>query len=165
LQRGPTGLLVAITERACYLDIRCYRAFPLSCPEQWIVFLDGAGHEIGVLRSIEELDPPSQLLCRQELQWRYVVPRALEIVAIRAESGEGTGSAQLVWDVQTDRGPMRLHIPNLYEAVRVLSGNRMLLTDRDGRRLLLQDVASLSARSRTLLARYLWLDTVQEGGR
>ena len=160
LFRGPTGVLRLTTGAASYLNVVCYRAFPLSHPEEWVVFVDGAGKEIGMLRDPEALEASSAALCNEELDLRYVVPRVVEVVSVREDYIENRWNPALVWELMTERGPLRLHLPNLADHVRPLGPGRLLFTDRDGRRCLLQDAGNLPPRSRALLSRYLWLDAL-----
>jgi hypothetical protein len=157
LRRGPDGELRMITPEVTYLRVRCYRAFPLSAPEAWVVFFDGAGKHIGLVEDLAPLDADSAALCREELELRYVVPLAREVLAVREEVAENRWNPAQVWDLDTDRGPLRLHLPNLAEHIRPVGEGRLLFTDRDQRRCLLRP-AELSPRSRALAGRYLWLD-------
>ncbi len=159
LRRGPSGDLRLVTPEVAHLWVRCYRAFPLSAPDGWVVFFDKAGGHIGLMESLTGLDPESAALCREELELRYVVPLVREVRAIREEFGENRWNPAQVWDVDTDRGPLRLHLPNLADHIRAVGEGRLLFTDRDQRRCLLRPV-DLSPRSRALVGRYLWLDGV-----
>ena len=157
LHRGPTGALRLTTEKVTYLHVACYRAFPLTSADEWIVFFDGAGAHIGILPDVSRLDPTSATVCREELELRYVVPHVREVLSVREEIAENRWNPALVWDLHTDRGPLRLHLPNLQDHVRSLGPGRLLLHDRDGRRAVLEP-AELPVHSRTLVERYLWLD-------
>ncbi len=157
LRRGPTGAVRLGTPQATHLQVQVYRSFPLSAPEEWIVFFDGAGAHIGTLRTLDGLEAASAALCREELELRYVVPPVTEVLAVREEVLENRWNPALVWDVVTAGGPIRLHLPNLQDHVRVVGDGRLLLTDRDGRRCLLVP-AALDAPARALVGRYLWLD-------
>ncbi len=160
LHRAADGALRLCTAAATYLRVSCYRAFPLSAPEEWVVFFDGGGAHVGVLEAVADLDEASAALCREELELRYVVPLVRDVLAVREEFAENRWNPALVWDVETERGPFRLHLPNLQDHVRPLGPGRLLLTDRDGRRCVL-DPAALSGHGRALVARHLWMDAEQ----
>lgn len=162
LHRAADGTLRLEAVDRCHLRVACYRAFPLSARREWIVFFDGGGGHIGVLEDLAALDAASAAACSEELELRYVVPAASEVLSIREESGESEWNPAQIWDLLTDRGPLRLHLPNLADHVRPVGEGRLLLTDRDQRRCLLLP-ARLDARSRTLVSRYLWIDGLQEG--
>lgn len=162
LHRGPTGALRATVEDGCprsYLQVQVHRAFPLSDAERWTVFLDGQGREIGTLEDPAALEPESRRLCAEELDLRYLTPHVTEITGIREDAIDGGGawSPVLIWDLRTDRGPLRLRLPNLLDHVRTLGPGRLLIWDRDGRRAEITDVQALPEASRDWLSRYLWL--------
>ena len=157
LQRGPTGALLLSTPDVTYLQVACYRAFPLDAPDRWIVFFDGRGEHIAILPDVSALEPASAAACREELDLRYVVPRVIRVAAVREEVAENRWNPALVWDLETERGPLRLHLPNLEDHVRAVGPGRLLLMDRDGRRAVLEP-AALSAHDLAIVERYLWLD-------
>ena len=157
MQRGPTGALRLSTPAVTYLQVACYRAFPLTAPEEWIVFFDGRGEHIGILPDVSALEPPSAEACREELDLRYVVPRVTRVASVREEVAESRWNPALVWDLETERGPLRLHLPNLENHVRPLGPGRLLLVDRDCRRAVLEP-AGLGPHDLALVQRYLWLD-------
>ena len=161
LHRGSTGVLRATVdgERACsHLQVSVFRAFPLSDPEEWVVLLDSQGREIGTLRNPGDLDPESMVLLREELELRYLTPHVTEVLEIREETAEGGGwTPAMVWELATDRGRVRLRLPNLADHVRGLGPGRLLLTDREGRRVEIHDAHALPQASRAWLGRYLAL--------
>jgi hypothetical protein len=161
LHRGPTGAVRATVEGEAarsYLSVSLYRAFPLSEPERWVVLLDGQGREIGTVRDPQELDPESRRIVAEELEIRYLTPKVLEVLEIREDQTEGGGwSPALIWDLATDRGRVRLRLPNLADHIRVLGPGRLLIQDREGRRVEIPSVQALSRASRAWLARYLAL--------
>jgi len=162
LYRGPTGVLRATIEEEparSYLHVLVYRAFPLSEPAQWVVLLDGQAKEIGMIEDPAALDPESQALCAEELELRYLTPHVTAVREIREDTLEGGGawSPVLVWELVTDRGPMRLRLPNLLDHIRLLGPGRLLIWDRDGRRAEFADIAALDESSRRWLKKYLWM--------
>lgn len=164
LERGPRGELRLSEPGMTHLRVSCYRAFPLTAPEEWIVFFEGDGAHIGVLASVDALDPASAAACREELDLRYLVPWVDEVLAVREESGENRWRPAQIWDVRTDRGVFRLRLPNLTDHVRLLDDGSMLLSDRDGRRCRL-DADRLDDASLALLRHYLWAGPVERRGR
>ncbi len=162
LHRGPAGQLRVSVEtepERSYLQATVHRAFPLSSPEEWVVLLDGAGREIGTIQDPSALDARSRDLLAEELDLRYLTPMVQEVVSIAEDALEGGSrwSPVLVWDVLTDRGPFQLRLPNLADHLRVLGPGRLLIWDREGRRVEFPSLEALPERSRMVLRRYLAL--------
>ena len=57
-----------------WIKIAVARAFPLSDPDHYLGFLDGAGKDIGMLQDPALLDPASRQVIDEELDKRYFVP-------------------------------------------------------------------------------------------
>ncbi len=146
-----------------------YRTHPLSAPAEWISVvvlddLDSDGHrsdgspggrvEVGVLPDLEGLDPPSRQAVETALWLRYFMPTVVRITAVAEESPGQNGA--VVWELDTDRGYMRLRMANLFEGIEQLPSGRIVLSDRDGNRAHIPDAAGLDPQSRRLLERYYW---------
>jgi hypothetical protein len=158
LHRGPTGVLRATVGGdggRSYMRVSVYRAFPLSRPERWITLCDGDGREIGTIADPQALDPASCALLAEELELRYLTPRVTQLLQIREDTTEGGGwTPALVWDMETDRGPLRMRLPNLADHVRALGPGRYLIQDREGRRVEV-DASTLPPDGRARLGRHL----------
>jgi len=156
LRRGLRGDLQLLTAEICHLRVRLSRPFPLSRPDAWVAVQGADGREIGLMPGLGGLDRDSRALAEEALRMRYFTPRVTAIVELRDES-EGGRSGGVVWELQTDRGPATLHMPNTNDHLQPLGGGRILLTDRAGNRYEIPDVHALDAASRGRLARFIWL--------
>jgi hypothetical protein len=118
------------------------RLFPLTEPERWISVLDKEGQEVGVLVELKGLASEALHLVREELRRRYLVPQISRILACRDrfELAE--------WTVQTDRGKRTFLTRNLREQVKEPMASRLMLTDVEGNRFDIPDVAALDPDSR-----------------
>lgn len=143
LETAPDGTVRAIVEdESCGMRIEAYRAFPLSHPDEHIVLRDGGGREIGVLRDLREIDAPTRALVEDELRRRYFMPQITAILSVT----ERFGSTE--WEVETDRGPRRLAMRQINEAITEVSPVRYLLTDVEGNRYEVKDLNALDSDSR-----------------
>ena len=143
IETAPDGTLRAIIEDdSCGMRVEAYRAFPMSHPEEHIVLRDGGGREIGVLRDLREVALPMRALIETELRRRYFLPQITAILSVT----ERFGSTE--WDVETDRGPRRLAMRQINEAITEISPERYLLTDVEGNRYEVKDLNSLDPESR-----------------
>jgi hypothetical protein len=146
--RLPPGAVhprVEISAELCILAARVRRAFPLSEPERFISLLDGAGKEIGVLRSLDELDAEARAIFQKELDRRYFTPRILHIEHLRQDGG--------MWRfrVQSQHGPAQFYVRNWRDSSHEIAQGRFQITSVDGQRFEIEDYESLDERSKALL--------------
>jgi hypothetical protein len=78
----------------------------------------------------------------------------VRIVSVRDEDPGQSGA--VVWQLQTDRGPVRLRMVSLFDGIQQLDTGRLIFSDRDGNRADIPDVSALDPASRKLLERYYW---------
>ena len=140
IQVGDEFVVLAATLR---------RIFPLSNPETYICIQDGAGKEVGVLRTVSGLDESSQIIFKEELDRRYFTPEILKIDALKQEAG--------MWrfDVQTQRGATRFFVRNWRDNAHEISPNRWQILSVDGARFEIRNLEELDAGSQKLLDQLL----------
>lgn len=125
------------------------RAFPLSDPEHYIGFLDGAGKDVGVLHDPGLLAPESRKVVEEELEKRYFVPIVERVVSVKEEFGT------VYWTVETDRGTKEIVVRNLRDNIQELSQSRIIITDADGNRFEFPDTSKLDSKSLAIIMRNL----------
>lgn len=149
LTRNSGGLLQAVIDGVEHPHVALFRTYPLSRPFQYISVRDPKGEEIGIVRALSELDTDSRQEAEAELRLAYLVPRVTRIDRIKDEPG------LWIWDLQTDRGPLRAAMRNLHEHLQVPGTGRLLITDMDGRRCEIASVEALDSHSRRELAKVM----------
>jgi hypothetical protein len=152
-----------------YPEIIPYMPFPLTHPADWVSLVavtdpDSDGRrsdggmservELGVLPGLDGLDADSRDALAEALHLRYFMPRVLRIVSAWDEAPGQTGAVH--WQLETDRGEMRMRMPNLFEGIQELEAGRLILSDGEGNRAEIPSVAALDPQSRRLLDRYYW---------
>ena len=125
------------------------RAFPLSDPEHYIGFLDGAGKDVGILHDPGLLDPESRKVVEEELEKRYFVPIVERVTGVKEEFGT------IYWTVETDRGTKEIVVRNLRDNIQELSQSRIIITDADGNRFEFPDTNKLDNKSLGIIMRNL----------
>ena len=125
------------------------RAFPLSDPEHYIGFLDGAGKDVGMLHDPGPLDAESRKVVDEELQKRYFVPVVERVTSVKEEFGT------IYWTVETDRGTREIVVRNLRDNIQELSASRVIITDADGNRFEFADTGKLDNKSLGIIMRNL----------
>jgi Domain of unknown function (DUF1854) len=147
-RRGAILRLTVEDDRS-YLKVTVVRVFPLSRPQRPLSVRDGANKEVGILVDDARLDPESRRLVQEEIERRYLTPTIQRVVAIKERFGT------VEWSVETDRGPWKFTMRNPRENVIHPTPGRYLLTDVDGNRFDVRDLAALDAPSQAWILRFL----------
>ena len=149
VQRDDVGRLVFWDKRGReHVGVEPVRAFPLSDPERHITLLDSHGRELLTIDNLAELPGESREAIAAELADRQFLPRIERVVRVQdAKEPE-------IWDVVTDRGPVRFLLGDS-EEIRRLGPHRAILLDVHGGRYFIPDSRQLDARSQHILTRYL----------
>lgn len=142
---GASGLRVEIEGERSLPAAIIRRAFPQSEPSQYLSIQEADGNEIGLLRSIDELDPASRDAALQELDRRYYTPRITGIKALRHEAG------MWFFQVETQRGQTEFYVRNWRDSAHEIALGRLQINSVDGQRFEIEDFAKLDARSQTLM--------------
>jgi hypothetical protein len=149
LARHGDALRLTLEGDRCYLQVSAVRAFPLSEPLRYISLRDATDDEIGIVADAAALDEGSRRLLEEELDRRYMVPVITAVLGIV----ERFGSVE--WRVATDRGERSFTTRNLRENVTQPAPTRYLISDVDGNRFDIRDIAALDAASQRFLMRHL----------
>lgn len=156
-EAGAAGGLSAVVKGVTYEEVKPARTHPISDPDGFIS-LKGAPAgttsetEIGVLRSLEALEPPQRRLVDDALARRYLGSTIVKILGIREEFG------YMYWDVLTDRGERQLVLPRwnqTHVTEAGADGEGRVVLDVWGNRSLIPDVSRLDENSRRLFERFV----------
>ena len=148
LTHDAWGRLVLIdAEGRRHVGVEPVRGFPISDPGHWIALCDAEGHEILHIEALADLPPVVRQTLEEELAAREFVPLIKRIVRTSGDIFPAH------WEVETDRGPTRLHI-DTEDDIRHLGSHRVLITDARKSRFQVPDTRGLDAYSRKVLERY-----------
>ncbi len=123
---------------------RVVRAFPLTMPWRYIIFIDEDNREIGLLRDIKSLDESSMKELKDELEKVYFIPKIKRIRQIKEEFGV------LIWETETDKGPRRFEVTSRRN-VKKIDKRRIIVRDVDGNLYDIPDYTDLDQKSIILL--------------
>jgi len=98
-QNGDSLILFADGEEL-HID-HIVRCFPFSTPDQWVSLRDLDGTELGLLPTLDGLNPQARALVEEHLKDRYDIPKIQTILNIESNKEGGT-----TWDIDTNAGPM-----------------------------------------------------------
>ena len=149
LERNAFGRLVLTdADVQCYEGVEVNRAFPISCPGQWISISDPHGHEVLCIRRLEQLPAELRQIVEEELAASEFVPIIRRLLDVQAHVDPSR------WRVETDRGPITFMLDS-EESLRRLGPFTALFIDMHGIRYLIPDTRKLPPASRRLLERRL----------
>lgn len=143
--RGQGGVFQGVVEGKPFDELIVYRAFPFLYTAQYISIRDAKGEELGIIRDLGELDAESSAELEKELQFRYFLPRVMRVDSVKHKTD------LWLWELQTTLGPTRMAMRNLHEHMQFPGGNRIILTDINGKRCEITDWRSLDSHSRKQL--------------
>jgi len=126
-------------------EVSIYRLFPLSDPEGWLSVVDKDNKEVGIIRELRGCPREPLALIREELAHRYLVPHILRINSCRDQFDFS------IWEVETDRGPIKFHVRRQQENIQRPLPHRVTLTDIEGNRYDIVDINELDEESRRYL--------------
>jgi len=140
-QRTEGGLLAAVIADETYKEVVLYRTFPHTMPYEYISVRDSESKEIGVIRTIDQLSEASKEEAIRELNLRYLIPVVQRINEVKQE--------QELWTlkIETDRGPMTLLIQHAHDHIIHTKTGGMLISDMEGRRCEIRDLAGMDKKS------------------
>jgi len=81
-----------------YESLSPAKPFPITSPE-YVIFRDGNGADVCVVRDINELDDDSKRNLQSILDKMYFIPKIVKIERIE------TSGDEFEWDIVTDKGP------------------------------------------------------------
>jgi hypothetical protein len=148
-QRHGARLRLTIAGDCSYLDVTVLPAFPLSDPWRYVSVRYGDNKEVGIIADARALDDASRRLVEHDLERRYIVPVIRRVLAVKERFGT------VDWTVDTDRGVRRFTTRNLRENLVQPAPNRYLITDVDGSRYDVRDLAALDGASQAWLLRHV----------
>jgi len=136
-------------EERTYLVCQIARAFPLSLAEKYIGLRDAKDKDIGMLETLEGLDPASRTIVDEELARRYFLPQILRVTKVKKEYDT------VNFEVDTDKGPRKFAVQNLKDSVFEVTPGRVMLTDRTGSRYEIPDLSKVDTETLAILSRVL----------
>lgn len=145
--RSPGGFLDLDYKGKHYEKVRLARLEPLTNPEQYISVADEE-EEIGIIPSLDALEPAQRELVGEVLRYKYFTPRILSV----QETTERI--SYLFIDCTTSAGKKRICVSDYTSNMRQL-GNAVSILDAQGNRYFIDDVRQLDRKSFIKLDQYL----------
>ena len=139
------NVVLDLPAKLTYKRVTVRLAFPITAPNQFIVFKGYCGKDLGILRCVFDLEPISRGILLRELDRAYFRPTIVKVNCIRMDS------AVPIWDVETDRGHRIFEAENNSLDLREFDSGRILIIDVDRNQYEIQDYRKLDRRSRIIV--------------
>ncbi len=122
-----------------YESLSPAKPFPITSPE-YVIFRDGNGADVCVVRDINELDDDSKRNLQSILDKMYFIPKIVKIERIE------TSGDEFEWDIVTDKGPRTFRTRGRMSIIPV--GDRIIVTDVNDNVYEIVDAYKLDGKSR-----------------
>lgn len=141
-------LTLTLADGRSFADLEPRRLFPISAGDTYISLLSEKDEEIALIRDLHALNEASQKAVLACFAIMYRIPVITKIVDINEKFGT------LMWQVETDRGPVTFLIRGRYQTVKRI-GKRFRVRDNCDNRYEIPDYTELDPHSRRLLLPYM----------
>lgn len=133
-----------------YKRIVLSRTMPYTNPESYICIADMDMKEIGILEKVSDLSKDQADIVREELSKRYFNPIITEVESAKMKMG------YVYFDVILTTGKKVFTVKDFSRNIRQLDSNRLVITDVDGNRYLIENLEALDVKSQKRLEPYLF---------
>ena len=126
-----------------------HRCFPFETPDEYISVLNKDGREYAMIRDLAEMPDEAQEIIRAELDRKYLCPTVTKIKSLKEKLGYS------FWEVETDKGDMSFSMHDTYRNIARVGDGMLIISDVDGNRYRIDDVAKLDRKSFKRIELYL----------
>lgn len=115
-------------------------SFPHTNNRIYISVRTSDNKEVGIIPSIDDYPEETVQLLEKHIRIRYYAPVITKVIRIREEFGYS------YWETETTAGPCRFTVRSGNQNVKLVAEDRLLVTDVDGNRFIIEHVSKLSDR-------------------
>ncbi len=143
IKKGDLLSLVKISDgkEEVFDRVVLVRNFPFEYTDKYITVLDHSSKELGLIMTLDDLDDECREFIREDIERRYYMPCITRVMRMKEKSGFSS------WTVETDKGEVTFSVRDTYKNIIRLQGGRCIITDVDGNRYEIKNVAQLDKKS------------------
>ena len=138
-----------------YKHIVLRRIMPIDQPLHYISVADHDNKEIGIIKSVAELETDQREIVERELDNRYYSPQVLEIASVKDKLGYVYMEMRLK-NKQGKEYNKSCAVKDVSRNIRMLSSSSVIIFDVDGNRYVVPDLSALNKQSLRKLDSYLF---------
>ena len=132
-----------------YENVELRRLFPISDRDHYISLIDKDEHEIGMIKSYDDITPESAAAIKACFNDYYLIPKITKVIECDDKSG------MLKISAETDHGFSSFRIRNRHNDLKFFSDSKVIIRDSDDNRYEIEDIDKLDKRSWLLLSSFL----------
>lgn len=132
-----------------YDGVEIRRLFPISNRDHYISFIDKDEHEIGMIRSYDDLSDESSAAVKAIFNDYYLIPKITKVY----ECNDKNGPLKITAD--TDHGYTSFTIRNRHNDMKFFDDHKVIIRDADDNRYEIEDIDKLDKKSWLLLTSFL----------
>lgn len=148
---GFTGLKYAGQD---YNRVTLRRAFPIGNPMEYISVADKDNKEIGMIHSLADLSEKQYSIVLAELEKRYYSPTVYEIKSVKDKLGYVY--MELIIGRDDTKYKKNCALKDVSKNIRMLDDDRLVITDVDGNRYIIESLSALDKKSLKRIEPYLF---------
>jgi len=137
-----------------YNRITLRRALPIGHPDEYISVADKENKEIGIIRSLSELDEKQRSIVQAELDKRYYCPAVYEVKSVKDKLG------YVYFELIIGRNGVKYKkncaVKDVSKNIRLLGDDKLAIFDVDGNRYIVESLSGLDKKSLKRLEPYLF---------
>ena len=133
------------TNDTVYTALEPRRLFPVSNINAYISLLNQDGHEVAVIKNLDDLNQESRSTIQQSLDIYYLVPCIQKLLSSKNKNGS------LVWTVLTTHGEKTFQIHNRNHDIKADVTGTVRIRDSHDNRYVIEDWHKLDKKSIRLL--------------
>ncbi|GHH97902.1 DUF1854 domain-containing protein [Neobacillus kokaensis] len=131
-------LLSVRVDGELYPVVYLHCSFPHSNKRMFISVRTSENQEVGMVKSLDEFPVDIVRLLDEQIHMRYFAPIITKVINIHEEFGYS------YWEAETTAGHLQFTVRRGGGNVKMVSSVKVLITDLDGNRFLIEDVNQLS---------------------
>lgn len=121
-----------------YPVVYLHCSFPHSNKRIFISVRTSENKEIGIIKSLDDFPNDIVNLLEEQIQMRYFAPEITKVIKIHDEFGYS------YWETETNAGHLRFTVRKGGGNVKLVSANKVMISDVDGNRFMIENINALS---------------------
>lgn len=142
-------MLAARIEGKTHDSLFLHCSFPHTDKRIYISVRTADHKETGIIRSLDDFSEETAALLESFIQLRYFAPKIHKVLKITEEFGYS------YWETETDAGHYRFTVRSGGGNVKLVTENKVMITDVDGNRFMIEDIEQLSEKEYRMIEMFI----------